>query len=113
MIISLILIIVLGFILFRIFGRKKQIYQCASCGRNDVKLYRPYGSFFRENSIYCNQHVDENKTSWYVPFIYDEKDGGMIWGYNSVPKADIDKWQKLPDSNPFLPKWIGGLDWWK
>lgn len=68
-------------------------HKCNVCGRSGIKLFRPYGEFFREENTRCTQHKPE---SWYVPLVEDEQDGS-VWGYTSVPDKDIKKWESLPE----------------
>ena len=33
--------------------------KCSVCGRNDIKLYRIYGNFLRDDEIFCREHAPE------------------------------------------------------
>jgi len=68
---------------------------CHECGRNDVKLYRKYGSILRQDEIYCGQHLPCNR-NWIVPLVEDTD--GSVWGYTSVPQEAMDRWENLPDT---------------
>ena len=80
------------------FGRKGSMVQhhrCATCKRNDVKLYRPAGEFLRDYRIFCRRHVPVDSWNWYVPLVED--DDGSVWGYTSVPEDHYERWDALPD----------------
>lgn len=85
---------------------------CGKCGAAAVRLYRPYGMFYRVADNRCNECLSEQseQRDWYVPCIADED--GTIWGYSSVPMAAIDRWDKLPDKNPNLPYWATDKSKW-
>lgn len=71
-----------------------QVHCCTICKRNNVKLYRVYGSPSpRESKIYCKEHSPESKEM--VPLIEDVD--GTIWGYTSAPNEAIEQWRSLPD----------------
>lgn len=70
-----------------------QKHKCSICQRNNVKLYRYYGSFLRDNEIYCHDH--KPNSSWIVPLIEDID--GSVWGYTSAPQDAIDRFNALPD----------------
>lgn len=76
---------------------------CATCGRRDVRLYRPYGSFLRDDGIFCNEHITRD-FSWYVPLCEDIRDG-TVWGYTSVSDESIWWFEKLPDGADDGPCW--------
>lgn len=76
-----------------------QKHKCAVCGRNDVKLYRWYAMFLRDEDIRCKAHVDdpallENQNM--VPLVEDKD--GSVWGYTSAPDEDIFRFFDLPDN---------------
>lgn len=71
-----------------------QAHKCSICGKNDVKLYRPYSEFLRNERIKCGEHVPAQELIWYVPLIEDQD--GSVWGYTSVPQDAIAKWKALP-----------------
>lgn len=73
----------------------KQHNRCVICGRNTIKLYRPYGSPLRDAEIFCKAHIPTEQASWYVPLCEDLD--GTVWGYTSVPDDAIARWQALPD----------------
>lgn len=76
---------------------------CALCGASGVKLWRPYGQFYRAHRNRCQfcaelregRSRDANdQIGWMVPLILDEK--GLVWGYVAGPKADRKRWDALP-----------------
>lgn len=67
--------------------------KCAVCGKSHVKLWRGYGSFFREDDVYCTEHKPEQ---WYVPLVKDAD--GSVWGYTSAPDEAVKHWEALPDA---------------
>lgn len=69
-----------------------QHHACATCGRNDIKLYRAYGSFLRDAEIFCGAH---KPAEWYVSLVEDTD--GSVWGYTSVPDEAIARWEALSD----------------
>jgi len=74
-----------------------QKHCCAICQRNDIKIYRYYGLFLRDEQIFCRTHAPpghiERKNL--VPLCEDED--GSVWGYTSVPPDAIARWEALPD----------------
>lgn len=72
-----------------------QRHACATCGRNDIRLYRAYGSFLRDEEIFCKAHTPAEQASWYVPLCEDED--GTVWSYTSAPDEAIKRWEALPD----------------
>ena len=74
-----------------------QKHCCSICRRNDIKLYRYYGSFLRDDEIFCRSHAPaghiENQNL--VPLCEDAD--GSVWGYTSVPQDVIDRFNALPD----------------
>lgn len=75
----------------------KQRHCCAVCKRNDVKLYRYYGSPLRDEKIFCRQDAPpgEIEKQSLVP-LYEDLDGS-VWGYTSAPATAIARWKALPD----------------
>lgn len=73
-----------------------QIHRCAICKRSNIKLYRPYGEFLRDDKIRCRKHIPIRKLDVYVPMIEDLD--GSVWGYTSVPEDTHTKWKDLPDN---------------
>lgn len=75
----------------------KQYHCCATCKRNDVKMYRWYGSPLRDHEIFCRSHAKpgliENQNL--VPLCEDTD--GTVWGYTSVPPDAIARWEALPE----------------
>ena len=84
------------------------MYQCAVCGRADVRLYRSYGSFLRNEEIFCNGHVPGKvaERGWWVPLV--EAEDGFVWGYTSAPTEDIRRWHGLHDAQTPGPIWANG-----
>lgn len=72
-------------------------HRCATCGVSGIKLYRPYGEFFRPGRVQCQEHVPAAEVDWYVPMII-EPESGEVWGYTSGPPEDIARWEALPAS---------------
>ena len=74
-----------------------QYHCCAICKRNDVKLYRYYGSFLRDDEILCRTHAPaghiENQNM--VPLCEDVD--GSVWGYTSVRWDARERWEALPE----------------
>lgn len=71
-----------------------QVHKCSTCQRSNVQLWRPYGEFLRDETIFCIVHLPKEKKDWYVPLIED--DDGSVWGYTSVPEDAIAMWKSLP-----------------
>jgi len=98
-------------------------FRCCVCKREDVRLYRSYGTFLDRDDIRCNVHVPERdpepetrplgepytstKSGWWVPLV--EGPAGEVWGYTSCPDGDIARWTAKPDAAP-SPEWREG-DW--
>lgn len=74
---------------------KVQVHSCSVCGKDYLRLFRPYGEFLRVERIRCKQHVPEDEWDWYVPLIEDND--GSVWGLTSVPQAARETWQALPE----------------
>lgn len=70
-------------------------YQCAQCGIQKYRLYRPYGEFFREERVFCKAHIPEHAAGWYVPLI--ENSDGSVWGYMSCPPESVQQWKSYPE----------------
>lgn len=77
---------------------------CGKCGRDDVRIYRWYGSFRRSEDDRCNACLDS--TDWMVPCVLDEH--GNAWGYTSVPPDACDRFYDLPEASPLGPTWRSG-----
>ena len=75
----------------------EQHHCCATCQRNDIKLYRYYGSFLRDEEIFCKAHAPEGaiERQHLVPLCEDED--GTVWGYTSVPDDAIARFNALPE----------------
>ena len=95
-----------------------QHHKCSVCGRNDVRLYRWYGSFLRDDEIQCKAHMEGKNAAirrwqgrewkmpeWRVPLIEDHHDGA-VWGYTSCPDDDIARWDGLPEGT-----WMTTVPW--
>lgn len=74
---------------------------CATCGRSDVRLYRPYAEFLRDKNIRCNEHVPEPRDVW-VPCVECSEDGSVwgLWIDDPRAKADFERWRSLPEADP-------------
>ena len=74
-----------------------QHHRCAICQRNDVRLYRYYSSFLRDDEIFCRAHAlaGEIESQLLVPLCEDTD--GSVWGYSAVPDDAIARWRALPE----------------
>ncbi len=74
-----------------------QHHCCAVCKRYNVKLYRYYASFLRDDEIFCRSHAPagEIEKQYLVPLCED--DDGSVWGYTSVPDDAIKRFDALPE----------------
>jgi len=87
-------------------------YICHGCKDTQVRLYRPYGEFFRQERVMCNACLDGDHRGWYVPFVMEEKTG-HIWGYlaesqlekRSDGQSDLERVLALPEKDTSLPVW--------
>lgn len=93
-------------------------YACSKCGVHGVKLWRLYQSFATKCELMCGSCslVDQGKSGeiddsgkresdlgsdrtdqigWRVPAVPTEN-GGMFWGYTSVPESGVKWWRALP-----------------
>ena len=88
------------------------VVSCGICDKEDVRIYRPYGTFYRPETNRCNNCLTSelDKRGWYVPCILDED--GTVWGYTSAPQDAINKFYALPESNPKKPIWDSDRDSW-
>ncbi len=75
----------------------KNLLKCGLCGSKKVKIYRPYGNFYRPPDNRCNKCVTTDQRDWYVPCITDED--GHIWGYTSIPEDAILTFYALPEKS--------------
>jgi hypothetical protein len=82
---------------------------CCACGARYVRLYRSYGGFLRRDDLRCNAHVPTDGRGWWVPLV--EASDGSVWGYTSCPRADIERWRRLPEGSPVSPSWSAGDEW--
>jgi len=87
---------------------EKNKVSCGKCGVSDVRLYRPYGNFYRPEDSRCNECLDDDHRGWYVPLILSED--GRPWGYLSVPNSACVAFYKLPEKSQTAPFWdyVGG-----
>lgn len=83
--------------------------KCGICSTESIRLYRPYGSFFRPDDNRCNACVTKKQRGWYVPLCTDSD--GTIWGYTSVPDEAIQIFLGLPEKSDVYPSWIGTRGW--
>lgn len=72
--------------------------KCGVCGATGVRLYRPYGSFYREEDNSCLAHIRPTAVGFYVPLVLS--DTGDPWGYSSAAQDDMEDWKKMPDTVP-------------
>jgi hypothetical protein len=73
----------------------EQHHCCAVCQRRDCRLYRGYGTFLRDDEIFCKAHIPADQAGWYVPLCEDLD--GSVWGYTSAPDDAIERFNALPD----------------
>lgn len=75
----------------------EQHHYCVVCRRNDVRLYRYYGSPLREAEIFCRKDAPAGQIErqYLVPLCEDLD--GSVWGYTSVPDDAIARFQALPE----------------
>ena len=71
--------------------------QCNKCKRADVRLYRSYGGIHYPDEVFCSIHIPQKERAIYVPLIED--DSGKVWGYTSVPRDAVKRWELLPDND--------------
>lgn len=65
-------------------------YKCSSCGKENVKLWRPKNT---NSPLLCKQCLE--KAERYVPAIMDEN--GDFWPGESIPSKVYRNWNKLPE----------------
>ena len=88
---------------------------CHGCWQTFVQLWRPYGSFYREddNRCQCCAEADQGKErrgdqiGWFVPLVLDAD--GRPWGFTSAPSADVILWCAL-DANVKPPPGMERLE---
>lgn len=75
----------------------EQHHCCTICKRRDVRLYRWYARFLRDEEIYCRAHAPEGRieSQNLVPLYEDI--GGAVWGTFNAPATAIARWKALPD----------------
>lgn len=78
--------------------------KCSVCGKSSVRLYRPYGNFYRPEDNVCNKDLPNGKTDWMVPLRLD-KDGG-VWGYTSGDQESVEAFLTLPEASDKHPTWL-------
>lgn len=83
---------------------------CAVCHKGNIRLYRPYGSFFQKERVRCNEHI-KNAHAYYIPCVIS--DTGEPWGYTSIPPKDIIFWSALPEASTQHPLWIASESLWR
>ena len=96
-------------------------YTCQKCGRQDVKLWRPYNGFDPDSRLRCalcvgqQENIDvsrmrpdgtvridgrwEDLLGGYTPAVplEDDKEEVVYWGRMSIPRQGLDWWQQLPN----------------
>jgi len=77
--------------------------KCGKCGTSGVKIYRPYGSFYRLVDNRCNKCLSKEDGS-YIPNCPDED--GHIWGYSSIPQDVCDAFFALPEEDSNSPSFV-------
>lgn len=82
------------------------IQKCAHCHQYGIKLWRQYACFLDLDDLLCtkcaefeqNRKYDPTKEkysiAWRVPFCPTPE--GSAWGYTSVPREDVIKFDRLP-----------------
>ena len=75
---------------------------CGICNSKNIRIYRPYGNFYRPKDNKCNDCLDDKERGWYVPCIVSEIDGS-IFGYTTSPDILCDKFYNLPEKNNNKP----------
>jgi len=75
---------------------EKDTPACNICKKSNVRIYRPYGFFYRPEDNRCNEHLEENERKYYIPCVIDKD--GLPWGYTMVPKEDCDIFYNLPEA---------------
>jgi hypothetical protein len=88
---------------------RRIMYKCGECGATGVRLYRPYGNFYRPESNRCNKHLSEDQRGVYVP-LWTSLDG-IVWGYTSVRQDAFDRFIALPENDP--TDWVWARYGWK
>ena len=73
------------------------MHNCSVCKRNGVKLYRYYGSFLRDDEIFCGTCAPKGEIEHQNLVPLCEDIDGSVWGYTSVPQDAIDRFHALPD----------------
>lgn len=78
---------------------------CHICKKTNlqVRLYRPYGNFYRPKDNFCNAHVPEGSRDWYIPLCFDND--GSVWGYTSVPQDTVEVFYALPEADTTALGW--------
>lgn len=82
--------------------------KCGNCGAENVRLYRPYGNFYRPKDNRCNDCLEI--TDWMVPCVQAED--MTIWGYSSVNEEDLAKFNALAEKNPLKATWVSDKSTW-
>lgn len=83
--------------------RGRLFAKCGCCGVTGVRLYRPYGNFYRPEDNRCNAHVTTEQRGWYVPLCLS--DMGAPWGFTSVSKSDCERFYAKSEASPSHPTW--------
>lgn len=73
-------------------------HECVVCRRHDIRLYRPYGSFLRDNEIVCRAHAEAGAIERKALVPLCEDSDGSVWGYTSVPPDAIARWYALREA---------------
>jgi hypothetical protein len=69
--------------------------ECGKCKAKHVRLYRPYGNFYRPHDNRCFGCVEPKDFGWTVPLVLAED--GSPWGYTSAIQVDINTWLTFPE----------------
>lgn len=87
-------------------NKLKAYGNCTTCKKTNLKvrLYRPYGNFYRSKDNFCNVHVPERGRDCYIPLIFNQD--GEVWGYLNTPQKDLDTFYALPESDNKGLCWI-------
>lgn len=83
----------------KVYGR------CHKCKKTNlqVRLYRPYGNFYRTDDNCCNEHISEGCHDVYVPLILGVD--GEVWGYTTYRPNEWATFFMLPEANTTTLSW--------
>lgn len=74
--------------------------RCGKCGVRGVRLYRPYGNFYRPKDNVCTQCNPVNpkygRPEWHVPLVLGPQ--GQVWGACTDKPKDFAIWEAQPEA---------------